>query len=218
MRKILSIVVLLTIFSCGKTNSQTSIYKQINKSQKFDLPYGDKDLLHDFPKDWNSANVLNDSLYNKLSSFVFQDEQNDNRKSIKSNYPEAKSFLDQDFIVSEAVKNRKEQIELKTASLFSSNKIQVFSIIYKGKKDCVNCEFPESQTQHMLVSFLNGKMIDTLLIASVIGNDLGQNSRYFYIDSKENIHLKDFKSDEEGVTFTQYLKYKINPEGKFIKQ
>lgn len=216
MKKIFSIIILLSIFSCGKTNSQTSIYNEISQSQKLDLPYGDKNVLHNFPQDWNSGNTLNDSLYNKLSSFVFKDEQSNVRKSSKSNYGGVKSFLDKDFIVSDAVKSKKELLELKTALLFSSDKIQVFSIIYKEKIDCKNCEFPESQIQNMLVSFSDGKMIDKLLIASIIGNNLGQNSRYFYINSDKMIHLKDFKSDEEGISFIQYLKYKIE-KGKFIK-
>lgn len=217
MKKILSIIVLLTIFSCGKTNSHTSVFKELSNSQKLKLPYGDKDLLYNFSKDWNSGDALNDSLYNNLSSFVFQEFENSNRKTFKSNYTEAKAFLDKDFIVSDAVKNKNEKLEIKTALLLSSNKIQVFSIIYKGKIDCKNCEFPESQTQNNLVSFSNGKIIDKLLIASIVGNDLGQSSRYFYIDSDETIHLKDFTSDEEGTSFIQYLKYKVE-KGKFIKQ
>ncbi|MBC8643166.1 hypothetical protein H9W95_00790 [Flavobacterium lindanitolerans] len=67
------------------------------------------------------------------------------------------------------------------------------------------------------MSIKDGKVIDKLPVSYLNGSDLGQSARYFYIDSDRIIHLKDFKSDEEGVTFAEYLKYKITPDGKFAK-
>lgn len=213
MKKTISIIVLLVIFSCGKTNSQTQSLHFL-KSQDIVLPYGEKDLLYSFPKDWNSGKSIQDSLYNKLHFFVFSDEENTIRKKNKKSFLEAKLFFDKDFVVN----NEKEIIEFKTAIVFTSQDFKVMSMVYEGKINCNNCEYPESQHQNMLVSISDGKIIDKLLISSIVGSDLGENSRFFYIDSNKTIHLKDFKSDEEGVTFIQYLKYEINSKGKFIRQ
>lgn len=213
MKKIISIIILLVIFSCGKTNSQTQSL-QFLKSQDIVLPYGEKDLLYSFPKDWNSGKSVQDSLYNKLHFFVFSDEENTIRKKNKKKFLEAKLFFDKDFVVN----NEKEAIEFKTAIVFTSENFKVMSMVYEGKINCNNCEYPESQNQNMLVSISDGKIIDKLLISSIVGSDLGENTRFFYIDSNKTIHLKDFKSDEEGVTFIQYLKYEINSKGKFIRQ
>lgn len=213
MKKILSTLLVLVIFSCGKINSQSSIPK-FQKDEDIVLPYGDKDLLYFFPKDWNSEKKDQDSIYNKLQFFVFQDEILPIRERTELSYLDAKLYLDADFVVS----NKKENVEFKTAKLFFSENFEVLSIIYKDKIDCENCEFPESQIQNILVSLSNNKIIDKLLISSVVGNDLGQSTRYFYIDNEKIIHLKDFKSDEEGTTFLHYSKYKINNNGKFILQ
>ncbi|MFD2907375.1 hypothetical protein ACFSX9_01365 [Flavobacterium ardleyense] len=213
MKQIFSVLLLLVIFSCGRAIGENSIQKH-QKHKKIVLPYGDKDLLYAFPKEWTSGKKAQDSIYNKLQFFVFEDENDSLRESINLSYLDAKLYLDTKFVLS----NQKENIEFKTSKLFFSNNFEVFSIIYKGKIDCGNCEFPESQIQNMLVSMSNNKIIDKLLISSVVGNDLGQSTRYFYIDTEKTIHLKDFNSDEEGTTFLDYSKYKINNNGKFIPQ
>lgn len=220
MKKIALFLVLITIFSCSKSVSQVSAIKSIAESSEIKLPYGDKGVLHDFPVDWNSSkeNFLQDSLYNKLSIFLFQDIENPVRKVISTNYSETKSLLAKEFIPSEAVKSNKEKLEIRTAKIFSFSDLSVFSILYQGKMDCKTCEYPERQTQNILVSIKQGKVIDKLLVSYINGSDLGQATRYFYIDPNSIIHIKDFKSDEEGVTFSGCLKYKINPEGKFLKQ
>lgn len=201
-------LLLLVIFSCGKAISPTQNYKELV------LPYGDKDLFYSFSKDWTSETKEQDSIYNKLQFFIFDDENSSSRTSIKLSYVDAKSYLDKNFVVS----NKRENIEFKTSKLFFSNDFEVFSLMYKGKIECGNCEFPENQIQNVLVSMSNNKIIDKLLISSVVGNDLGQNTRYFYIDSEKIIHLKDFNSDEEGKTFLRYSKYKLAKNGKFIPQ
>lgn len=203
-------LLLLVIFSCGKaiSISSTQNYKELV------LPYGDKDLFYSFSKDWTSGAKEQDSIYNKLQFFIFDDENSSSRTSIELSYVDAKLYLDKNFVVS----SKKENIEFKTSKLFFSNDFEVLSIIYKGKIDCGNCEFPESQIQNVLVSMSNNKIIDKLLISSVVGNDLGQNTRYFYIDSEKIIHLKHFNSDEEGKTFLRYSKYKLAKNGKFIPQ
>ena len=203
-------LLLLVFFSCGKAISVSSTQKH----EEIVLPYGDKDLFYSFPKDWTSGKKEQDSIYNKLQFFVFEDENLSHRESINVSYLDAKSYLDKNYVVS----NKKENIEFKISKLFKENNFEVLSIIYKGKIDCGNCEFPESQIQNMLVSSSNNKIIDKLLISSVVGNDLGQNTRYFYIDSEKKIHLKDFSTDEEGKTFIRYSKYTINKNGKFILQ
>lgn len=217
MKKIIPILVFLTTLSCSKSISQVSTVKGISESSKVSLPYGDKDVLHEFPADWSKDNSLQDSLYNKLSLFLFQDRDNPARNTFKVDYPEAKTFIAKEFVPSGDMKNKKSKIELKSAQVFDGKNFKVVSVLYEGKIDCKTCEYPESQTQNVLLSIKEGKVIDKLTISYLNGSDLGQSSRYFYIDSYKIIHLKDFKSDESGVTFTQYLKYKITPDGKFAK-
>jgi len=217
MKKIIPILVFLTTLSCSKSISQVSTVKGISESSKVRLPYGDKDVLHEFPADWSKENSLQDSLYNKLSLFLFQDRDNPARSIFKVDYSEAKTFIAKEFVPSGDMKNKKSKIELKSAQVFDVKNFKIVSVLYGGKIDCKTCEYPESQTQNVLLSIKDGKVIDKLPISYLNGSDLGQSSRYFYIDSDKTIHLKDFKSDESGVTFAQYLKYKITPDGKFAK-
>jgi hypothetical protein len=217
MRKIVPILVFIATLSCSKSISQVSTVKKISESAKVNLPYGDKDVLHEFPADWSRGDALQDSLYNKMSFFLFQDKDNPARSTIAINYPEAKTFIAKDFIPSNEIKNGKSKIEIKSAQVFDGKNFKIVSVLYEGKIDCKTCEYPESQTQNVLLSIKDGKVIDKLPVSYLNGSDLGQSARYFYIDSDRIIHLKDFKSDEEGVTFAQYLKYKITPDGKFAK-
>jgi hypothetical protein len=189
------------------------------------LPYGDKDLLHQFPVEWSHSrwnhtkeNRVQDSLYNKLEFFLFEDIENPVRKIFIADYTEVKPLFAKKFIPSKAIKSNKEKVEIKSTKVFTSKDFSLFSIAYRGKVDCNACEYPENQTQNILVSIKDGKVIDKLLLSYFNGSDLSQSTRYFYIDQNLDIHLKDFVSDETGVAFLQYLKYKINPEGKFVKQ
>lgn len=221
MKKALFILILIATVSCTKSISQTSnAFRELDESSKMELPYGDKDVLQKFPSDWDSgkSNSSYDSLYNKLSSFIYVDAENASRKTFALDYPSDKSFLSKDFVVSNAVKNKQEKIFLKSAQVVAAEKYKMFSVIYEGNIDCKNCEYPENQIRNVLLTINNGKIVDKLPISYINGSDLARNTRYFFIDSNKVIHIKDFKSDESGVTFTQYLKYKITPEGKFAKQ
>lgn len=219
MKKIVLLFAFLSLFSCAKSISQVNSFKAISKSFQVDLPYGDKNVLHKFPAEWlHSKEAVEDSLYNDLSFYLFQDMENPIRKKNKIDYSEVKSLLAKEFIPSEAIKNNKEKLEISTIKVFGSKDFEAYSIAYKGKIDCKSCEFPENQFQNILVTFKNGKIIEKLLISYFNGNDLSQATRYFYIDKNLIIHIKNFKSDEEGVTFSEYLKYEINAQGKFIKQ
>lgn len=219
MKKIVLIFVFLAAFSCSKSISQISVVKAISDSPQIQLPYGDKDVLYEFPADWtfSKTTVVQDSLYNKLSRFLFEDIENPARNTFKSDYPEAKALLAKEFVPSAEVKNKKAKVEFKSAKVFDEKKIQIISVVYQGKIDCPTCEYPESQTQNVLVSVKDGKIIDKLPISYSNGSDLGQSTRYFFIDSNKVIHLKDFNSDESGVTFAGYSKYQVSPEGKFIR-
>lgn len=217
MKKIVLILVFITTLSCSKSISQVSTVKGISGSSKVNLPYGDKDVLYKFSADWSNDNSVQDSLYNKLSLFLFQEIENPARSTFKMDYPEAKTFIAKDFIPSDEVKTKKAKMELKSAQVFDEKNFKIVSVLYTGKIDCKTCEYPENQTQNVLLSIKDGKVIDKLPISYFNGSDLGQSTRYFYIDADKIIHLKDFKSDESGVTFAQYLKYKITPDGKFAK-
>ena len=116
------------------------------------------------------------------------------------------------------MRSRQEKVETRSARVYSVGNLDVFSIIYKGRIDCEICEYPESQTHNILASIRDGKLVDKLLISYVDGSDLGRASRYFYIGKDSLIHLKDFVGDETDVYYLQYLKYKMNDEGKFIRQ
>ena len=217
MKKIVILLVLLGTFSCSKSVSQIKNLQAFSEAPKINLPYGDKEVLYNFPNEWTAANTASDAAYNKMGQ-LYEDVENPNRKKITAYYSEISSVLAKEFIPSEAVKNKKEKLEIKIAKVFTVSGAEVYSIVYQGKIDCNNCEYPESQIQNVLVSIKDGKVIDKLSVSYVNGSDLSRSTRFFYIDENSIIHSKDFKSDEEGVTFVRYLKYKINPEGKFIKQ
>jgi hypothetical protein len=220
MKKTVMVFAFLSLFSCAKSMSQINSLKLISESSQINLPYGDKNVLHKFPADWTHSKekAAEDSLYNNLSFYLFQDIENPLRTKIRVDYSEVKSLLEKEFIPSEAVKNNSENLEIRSIKIFNSKDFEAYSITYQGKIDCKLCEFPESQSQNILVTIKNGKIIEKLPISYFNGSDLSQSTRYFYIDQNSIIHIKDFKSDEEGVTFSKYLKYKISSQGKFIKQ
>ena len=220
MKKIVLLLVFLSVFSCNRSISQVNSIKSLNKSSIVNLPYGDKDMFYEFSAEWNHSkeNLVQDSLYNKLAFFLYMDIENVIRQTFTANYNEVQPLLAEKFIPSKAIKSNKEKIKIKSVKIFNSKDFAVFSIVYEGEIDCKICEYPKSQTQNVLVSIKDGKVIDKLLISYLDGSDLSRSARYFYIDKNLIIHLKDFESDEEGVAFLQYLKYKINPKGKFVKQ
>jgi len=211
------LLVLLSTFSCSKSISQIKDLQAISESPKVNLPYGDKEVLYNFPKEWTVENTAPDAEYNRLGQ-LYEDLENQNRKAIAAYYPEIKFLLADEFIPSEAVKHKKEKFKIKSAKILEFKDVAVYSMVYEGKSDCQNCEYPDSQIQNILVSIKQGKMISKLPISYVNGNDLSRSTRFFYIDQNSMIHIKDFKSDEEGVAFISYSNYKMNSEGQFIKQ
>ena len=216
MKKIMILLVLLGTLSCSKSISQIKDLQAISEAPKVNLPYGDKDVLYNFPNEWTTANTAPDAAYNKLGQ-LYEDLENPNRKKITAYYFEISALLAKEFIPSEAVKNKKEKLEIKIAKVFTVSGADVYSIVYQGKIDCKNCEYPESQIQNVLVSIKGGKITDKLPISYVNGSDLARSARFFYMDENSIIHVKDFKSDEEGVAFTAYSKFKFDSDGKFTK-
>jgi len=210
------LLVLLGTFSCSKSISQIKDLQAISDAPKVNLPYGDKDVLYNFPNEWTTANTASDAACNKMGQ-LYEDLENPNRKKITAYYSEISSLLAEEFIPSEAVKNKKEKLEIKIAKVFTLSDAEVYSIVYQGKMDCKNCEYPESQIQNVLVSIKGGKITDKIPVSYVNGSDLARTTRFFYIDENSIIHVKDFKSDEEGVAFTAYSKFTIDRDGKFTR-
>ena len=233
MKKLFYIIILITFFFGNLIYSQTiqnrsDIIKLFGNSSTIILPYGDKNVLYKFPEKWDFSrftkqkkvkqNIDTDSVFNILNAFTYQDLENSNRKSIATQYPANKFFLEPDFIISDSVKKFNKNIEFRSLKVLSKTKFSLFSIMFKGEIDCNKCEFVEHQTQNVLVTIGKDNTIkDKLLISYINGSDLGQASRFFVIDDKEIIHQKSFKSDELGVTFTGYEKYQINENGNFIR-
>ena len=233
MKKLFYIIILI-IFIFGnriysqKIQNQSDIIKSLANSPTIKLPYGDKNVLYKFPEKWDISrltkqkkdkqNVDTDSVFNILNAFTYQDLEYSKRKSIVTQYPANKIFLEPDFIISDSVKKFNKNIEFRSLKVLSKTKFSLFSIMFKGDIDCNKCEFVEHQTQNVLLTIGKDNIIkDKLLISYINGSDLGQASRFFVIDTKEIIHQKSFKSDELGVTFTGYEKYQINENGNFIR-
>jgi hypothetical protein len=230
MKKILHIIILIALFFSSKIYCQTTneIIKSIQSSATIEFPYGDENVLHKFPKKWNNfalnkqnkikQKVDYDSIFNRLSAFMYQDLENKNRTMLKTYYPANSVFFSSHFKFSNAVKNHNKEIEFRFIKIITKAKFGVYSILFEGDVDCNNCEYLEHQTQNLLVSIGNdNKIIDKLLISYINGSDLGQNSCFFVIDKNQKIHIKKFQSDELGVHFTGYEKFKISTSGKFIK-
>jgi hypothetical protein len=230
MKKIFYIIIFSALIFCNKINSQTTneVIKSIQSSSTIKLPYGDENMLHKFPKKWENfmhtkqnkikQKVDYDSLFNKLGAFIYQDLENKNRTVLKTQYPANNVFLDSQFKISDAVKSHNKEMELRFMKIITKAKFSIYSIIYDGDIDCSNCEYPEHQTQNIVVSIGNGNnVIDKLLISYNNGSDLGQISAFFLIDKNQLIHIKKFESDELVTRFIAYKKYKISSRGKFIK-
>ena len=60
-------------------------------------------------------------------------------------------------------------------------------------------------------------IVDGLNIGYSVNLSYNWSARFFFIDDKKNIYRKDFFNDELQTYFTRYQKYRINPQGKFIR-
>ena len=218
MKKIFLLIALFGALSCSTTLDRTAI-QSLSGSHHIGLPYGDKGVLYEFPQGWSSSDRDPEKypLYSDLG-ILYEEIHNRRRKWLAFYYSQLKPLLARGFVPSKAMRSRQEKIQARSARVYSVGNLDVLSIIYEGQIDCETCEYPESQTHNVLASIRDRKLVDKLLISYQEGSDLDRITRHFYIDKDSLIHLKDFVGDETDVYYLQYLKYKMNDEGKFIRQ
>ncbi len=178
------------------------------------LPYGCPGVLNNF-----SANTVvttgsrQDSLYQLMNTQADQIFDNDKLKKVKLD----KKTLLQLFGSKHGLAAAK-QTTTQALRLVNSRPFQVISVVSKKSNICSSCEYPMHDYRNLLVTVdSSGNLIDKLEIGMLYGSDLGQENKYYYMDKNEILHIKQFKSDEEGWQLAAYKKYKISSMGKFVK-
>jgi hypothetical protein len=173
---------------------------------------------------------IDDEKYDQLNSFMYRDfESNRLSVSVKNNnlallfksIHQAANLIQTERLKSQfkTVKTASTQMRVAQLPNLSTNAdIKTFSLQLSEKLDCKKCEYPESQRRNLLVNIDSDfNITDALLISASIGGDLGRSERHFYMDADRTIHLKDFYAGELEGGFQQYYKYKLLPNGKFLK-
>jgi hypothetical protein len=191
----------------------------------------DKDKVNVKDKELQPNSLfIDDEKYNELNNFMYRDfESNRLSVSVKNNnlallfksIHQATNSIQTERLKSQfkTVKTASTQMRVAQLQNLSTNAdITTFSLQFGEKLDCKKCEYPESQRRNLLVNIDSDfNITDALLISASIGGDLGRSERHFYMDTDRTIHLKDFYAGELDGGFQQYYKYKLLPNGKFLK-
>jgi hypothetical protein len=202
--------------------------QSLAKAPLINIPYGNKSILKKFPTQWSLPNNKNTSQnkimqalqsnYNSLDSAFYGDVENRKQLKIEANYIVAQKLFSSSFIrFDDSLKINKKAF-VKVVALSLNNTFKTYSLIIGGNRTCSNCEYPTHQTEIVLVNIdKQNNVIDKLMIGSIVGNDLGSTSKFFFIDENKIIHIKDFLNDELTVNFKKYKQYKIMPDGHFLE-
>jgi hypothetical protein len=201
----------------------------INSASSINLPIGNKDLIEtNFPGKWQTYSFDNDSwLHTKYDSTyyksdffydVFTDTQKNftgkdsiiyyyNKKNIQCVYYD--TFFPYNFMLSDY---EEKLFPLWLVQLKSNRKILFL----------FSSDFPTSPDRTYISSYTKLKLAvldDTGNILDFNNSyiDSNYNSKYFYMDEDEIIHVKYFHKEEEFVYFLRYEQYQISPQGKFIR-
>jgi hypothetical protein len=210
-------------------NDPLKIFIQsLAKSPNIKIPYGSKYVLNKFSGQWNMPSYKNTSQdkatqnfqknYNCLDSFFYADMEKRNQLNVEVKNTVVQKIASANFVKLDEGLQKNKKIMAKVSSLTFSNSFKSYSIIVSGKQLCNTCEFPNSQTENILINVdAQNNIIDKLVLSSMVGSDLGGSSKFFYIDAKKIIHIKEFYSDELTAGFKKYKKYKVMPDGHFIE-
>ncbi len=210
-------------------NDPLKIFIQsLTKSPNIKIPYGSKSVLNKFSAEWEMPSYKNTSKdkaiqnlqsnYDCLDSFFYADKEKRNQINVEVKNTVAPKIASANFVKSDEGLHKYKKIIAKVSSLTFSNSFKTYSIIISGKQKCNNCEFPNSQTENVLINVdAQNNIIDKLVVSYIVGSDLGGSSKFFYIDANKIIHIKEFYSDELTAGFKKYKKYKVTPDGHFIE-
>lgn len=204
----------LLVFFCafsglGQTKKlQTSIRELVYKLQQskiHTLPYG-------FNFDQNASAKQVDSM----NARMFADLENQNRIELLIDVPLQRLLLKSDAKTNQLIKVYSGPTKFRVLQLSQSGNFSLYSLMASEQMDCNNCEYGWTQTVNVLLTTHNNLIIDHRVIAFDSGNDLSKNHRYFYLDSKKRLFIRDFFGDEEGVVRTGVYNWMIDRSGKFI--
>jgi hypothetical protein len=210
-------------------NDPLKIFIQsLAKSPLIKIPYGSKNVLYKFSPEWDmpdNKNISQDnttqslqSNYNSLDSFFYADIEKRSQLNVEAKSIVVQRIASTNFVKLDEDLQKNKKIMAKVSSLVFSNSFKTYSIIVSGKQRCNTCEFPNTQTENILINVdTENNIIDKLVLSSIVGSDLGGSSKFFYIDANKIIHIKEFYSDELTAGFKKYKKYKVMPDGHFIE-
>jgi hypothetical protein len=205
-----------------------SFIQSLAKAPLMSIPYGNKKILKRFPAKWSlpdnkniSQSVVTQSFqnnYSNLDSAFYADVENRKQLKLEANYTVAQKMFSSNFIRFDDSLKINKKVFVKVAALSLGSTFKTYSLIISGNSVCNHCEYPTHQTENVLVNIdKQNNVIDKLMIGSIVGNDLGSKSKFFFIDDNKIIHIKDFTNDELTAGFKKYKQYKIMPDGHFVE-
>ena len=204
------------------------------------LPFGVKLLITtNFPKYWQTQlgkhaqvrsqekyQVAYDSVYftlNKHTNRVLYPEKHYNSKlsTHKNTYEEKDiriKYYDNLYHVFDNVFQNENYLSPFARFRISNN---VTLVLFAKENDSLKkyrIEYPYYGYGRMDAVILQyGRVQDTLNLYYDVSFSYGGYNKFFYIDENAIIHIKYFMGDEIYTHFTRYLKYKISPQGNFIR-
>lgn len=93
----------------------------------------------------------------------------------------------------------------------------LFSITATGKIDYPNFENERHQTVEIWLSVSKDSIAGRLLVAYETGDDLHKQMRYYYLDQRRHLFLKDFSIDELSISQDQQQTWLINAKNRMTK-
>jgi hypothetical protein len=207
-------------------DAMSTLIKQLKVVPLINLPYGTKEVLKKFPKEWNTLDtyhntkVTNTGNTKKLEAYRSKMQQfitNDiavHKKQISITHNTLRTLFSNEQASIDSI--REAIINISVAKLNVQKSYKVYSMQYKAQLHCGLCEYPESILQHYLVTIDEASnIIDKLLISSSKGSDIGHYNKHFYINKTGVIYVKDFYFGELANNFNRSYHYTIDAKGKF---
>ncbi len=204
-------------------NSQDTLYKSI---QEVNLPFGDKNILINFPKKWNYPSIYEvedrkkgkyeinlESVSKRFDSIMYNTSPEINKDSTNCFIEKTDKYFNYyDDYVNYIIKQKGS----------NSINIPVFKItdIGKGVSALIVSQFnPLTPDYQNLLTYhsTNGEIIDGLNIGySKNVFEFSHSGKYYFIDQEKIIHLKSFLVLEDETILKYYEKFKILDSGNIV--
>lgn len=190
------------------------LFKSVRGLPAYGLPYG-SELLRRIPKDIDQSQLR--AAIDSLSIGLYRDLAAPARKSVPVKSLPMDALFPVSYLRKYGLQPVKDTGRVSLMKIREAGKISVYSVTVQQDISCPACEYQPRQLLHMLFTLTGDQLTGRLLIAFVKGDDLARRERYFYIDARGNIFLKDYSSDELRSVLLNSSRWLMAPGGQFRK-